>query len=318
MDKLVYVIAGKDGSLVSSRCEKLLDSLIDQSQKATGLFNVDSASASISDVLDELRTAPFLTSKRVVVIKQADDFISKNREHMEAYFDKPCLTGTLIMTVNSWRSNTKLAKKLNKIGELISVEPPRRGELPLHLITYANDTYSKKISRIAAELLIEIAGDDLSRLYGEIDKLALFADKDKAITEKHIESLIGHNRMFNVFAVIDSMIAGNAAEAIQRLRGMFADDKSAEYTVVGAFAFHFRRMFNAKVMTRNGEPIGMIIKKLQIWSNRDKFFEQLKRVSLQQIGRYLQKLAETDYAIKTGRTHAPVAMEQMVLSMAVK
>jgi len=318
VDKLVYVIAGKDGSLVSSRCEKLLDSLIDQSQKATGLFNVDSGSVPISEVLDELRTAPFLTGKRVVVIKQADDFITKNREHLETYFDKPCSTGTLVMTVSSWRSNTKLAKKLNSIGELISVEPPKRGELPAQLISYANEVYSKNISRNAAELLIEIAGDELPRLYGEIDKLALFADKDKAITEKHIESLIGHNRMFNVFAVIDSMIAGNAAEAIERLRGMFADDKSAEYTVVGAFAFHFRRMFNAKVMTGNGEPIGMIIKKLQIWSNRDKFFEQLKQISLQQIGRYLQRLAETDYAIKTGRTHAPVAMEQMVLSMAVK
>lgn len=318
MDKLVYVIAGKDGSLVSSQCEKLLDSLIEQSQRATGLFNVDSNSASISDVLDELRTAPFLTGKRVVAIKQADDFISKHRELMEAYFDHPCSTGILVMTVSSWRSNTKLAKKLKNIGELISVEPPKRGELPAQLITYAKDTYSKNISRNAAMLLIEISGDDISRLYSEIDKLAIFADKDKTITEKHIESLIGHNRMFNVFAVIDSIIAGNSAAAIERLRGMFADDKSAEYTVVGAFAFHFRRMFNAKVMTGKGEPIGMVIKKLQIWSNRDKFFEQLKRITLKQIGSYLQRLAETDHAIKTGSTKAPVAMEQMVLSMTVR
>ncbi len=318
MGKLVYVIAGKDDSLVSSRCEKLLDSLIEHSQRATGLFNADPNSASISEVLDELRTAPFLTSKRVVAIKQADDFISENREYMETYFENPCLTGILIMTVSSWKSNTKLAKKLPAIGELINVEPPKRGELPVQLIAYANDTYGKNISRTAAEFLIDISGDEISRLYSEIDKLAIFADQDKTITEKHIESLIGHNRIFNVFAVIDSIIAGNAAEAIERLRGMFADDKSAEYTVVGAFAFHFRRMFNAKVMTGKGEPIGNIIKKLQIWSNRDKFFEQLKRITLKQIGYYLQRLAETDYAIKTGRTQAPVAMEQMVMSLTVR
>ncbi len=318
MDKLVYVIAGKDDSLVSSRCEKLLDSLIEQSQRATGLFNVDPNSVSISEVLDELRTAPFLTGKRVVVIKQADDFISENREFLEPYFESPCKTGTLVMTVSSWKSNTKLAKKLTGIGELINVEPPKRGELPVQLIAYANDIYGKKISRTATELLIDISGDEISRLYSEIDKLAIFADKEKNITEKHIESLIGHNRMFNVFSVIDSIIAGNSAEAIERLRGMFADDKSAEYTVVGAFAFHFRRMFNAKVLTGKGEPIGNIIKKLQIWSNRDKFFEQLKRITLKQIGYYLQRLAETDYAIKTGRTQAPVAMEQMVLSLTVR
>ncbi|MEJ2646832.1 MAG: DNA polymerase III subunit delta [Sedimentisphaerales bacterium] len=318
MDKLVYVIAGKEDSLVSSRCEQLLDFLIDPSQRATGFFSADPDSTSATEVLDELRTAPFLTDKRVVAVKQADDFISKNRELLETYFDNPCPTGRLVLTVHSWKSNTKLAKKLQNKGELITVNEPKRYQLPGQLAAYANDAYSKRLSRNAAELLIEITGDELTKLYGEIDKLALFADKDKTITEKHIESLIGHNRMFNAFSVIDSIIAGNAPEAIERLRGMFTEDKSAEYTVVGAFAFHFRRMFNARVLLDKGENFGQIIKKLNVWSNKDKFFDQLKRISLKQTGKYLQQLAETDYAIKTGRTQAPVAMEQMVLSLAEK
>jgi DNA polymerase III delta subunit len=39
-------------------------------------------------------------------------------------------------------------------------------------------------------------------------------------------------------------------------------------------------------------------------------------LSLRQIGGYLQQLAETDHAIKTGRTKTPVAMEQFVISLA--
>jgi DNA polymerase III delta subunit len=39
-------------------------------------------------------------------------------------------------------------------------------------------------------------------------------------------------------------------------------------------------------------------------------------MDLKQIGEYLQQLAETDYAIKTGRTKAKVAMEQLVLKLA--
>lgn len=318
MNKLIYVIAGKDDSLVSSRCEQLLDTLIEPSQKATGLFKADPDTTSVTEVLDELRTAPFLTGKRIVAIKGADDFITKNRELLETYFDNPCPTGILVLTVSSWKSNTRLAGKLKDVGELISIEAPSRKELPGQLESYASQAHNKRISRNAAELLIDITGDEPTRLYNEIDKLAIFADKDKAITEKHIESLIGHNRMFNAFSVIDAIVAGNAADAIERLRGMFADDKSAEYTVVGAFAFHFRRMFNAKALLVKGESTGQIIKKLQIWSNKDKFFDQLRQIPLKQIGKFLQHLAETDYAIKTGRTQAHVAMEQMVLSMAVK
>jgi DNA polymerase III delta subunit len=42
----------------------------------------------------------------------------------------------------------------------------------------------------------------------------------------------------------------------------------------------------------------------------------LRKLSLRQIGTYLQQLAETDYRIKTGRTKTPVAMEQFVLKLA--
>ncbi len=315
MDSLIYVIAGRESSLVSAQCQELLDSLLESSQKTTGLFNADPASTTVTDVLDELRTAPFLTDKRVVVVKQADDFVSQNRQWLEKYFDAPCPTGRLILTVKNWDARTKLAKKLQRAGKLISITQPKPWQLPERLIKYANEAHGKKINKESAELLVELTGDELSRLYSEIDKLALFVGKDKVITQKHIESLIGHNRLFNAFSVIDSIIAGDAGIAVDRLRGMFAEDKSSEYTVIGAFAFHFRRMFKAKVLLQKGLRSNEIIKQVQIWSNKDKFFNQLKKISLKQIGRYLQQLAETDYAIKTGRTKAPVAMEQFVLRL---
>ena len=289
---------------------------MEPSQRATGLFDAGAASVSASDVLDELRTAPFLTDKRVVLIRKADDFISNNRPLLEKYFDNPCPTGQLILTVNTWDARTKLAKKLVKAGELMSVTQPKRWELPRRLIKYANDAHDKKLGKDAAELLIELTGDELIRLYSEIDKLALFADNEKFITYKHIESLIGHNRLFNAFAVIDAIIAGDAGTAVERLRGMFAGDKSAEYKVVGAFAFHFRRMFGAKALLEKGVQRKEIEGKLRIWGNKDGFFAQLRKMSLKQIGKYLQQLAETDYAIKTGQAKAKVAMEQLVLRLA--
>ena len=314
--ELIYVIAGKDDSLVSSQCQELLDGLLEPSQRATGLFDAEAASVSVSDVLDELRTAPFLTGKRVVRIKGADEFISQNRPLLEKYFDSPCPTGRLLLTVRSWDSRTKLAKKLPKVGKLISITEPKRWELPKRLMGYASDAYDKRLNRDAAELLVELTGDELTRLYSEIDKLALYAGDQKNITQKHVESLIGHNRLFSAFAVIDAIIADNAGVAIERLRGMLAADKSTEYTVVGAFAYHIRRMFNAKVLLDKGVTQSQIENRLRIWGDTDAFFTHLRQMSLKQIGKYLQQLGETDYEIKTGQTQAKVAMEQLVLKLA--
>ena len=311
----IYVIAGKEDALLNVECDKLLDKLLEPEQRTTGLFNADPNTAIISEVLDELRTLPFLTEKRVVLLKGADSFISQNRQLLEKYFDNPCPTGILVLTVNSWDSRTKLAKKLPQVGELISVTEPKPWQLPGRLSNYANEAHNKKITKDAAELLIELTGDSLPRLYSEIDKLALFADAEKTITAQHVESLIGHNRLFNSFAVIDACLAGNSAKAIERLRVMFADDKSAEYTVVGAFAFHFRRLFNAKALLEKGVGPPEAAKRAGIWSNKDAIFAQMSKMSLKQIGENLQQLAQIDYAIKTGQTKPQVAIEQLVLNL---
>lgn len=313
---LIYVIAGKDESLVSLRCQKLLDELIDPQQRTTGLFNVDPAKVSVSEVLDELRTAPFLSDKRVVLVKGADKFISENRQLLEKYFDNPCPTGLLVLTVNSWSAGTKLAKKLPKVGQLFSLTQPKAAQLPAVLARYAAEAHDKKLSGTAAELLIELAGDNLPRLYSEIDKLALFADTDKSITPQHVESLVGRNRLFDCFAVINAVTAGDAGQAVARLRNMFAADKSAQFSATGAFAFHFRRMFRAKALLEKGVRPGEVAGKLRIWGDREGFFAQLRKMTLKQIGDNIKRLAETDFQIKTGQAKPQVAIEQLVLKLA--
>ena len=127
--------------------------------------------------------------------------------------------------------------------------------------------------------------------------------------------LIGHNRMFGAFAVIDAVTEGNVAAAVERLRNMFASDKQAEYKVVGAFAYHFRRMFKAGMMLDKGKNRKQVAAQLGLWGNVDGFFSQLSRVSLEGIGTVLAQLARIDYLVKTGQTDVKIAVEQLVLKL---
>ena len=74
-------------------------------------------------------------------------------------------------------------------------------------------------------------------------------------------------------------------------------------------------MFNAKILLDNGVRQDQIENRLRIWGNTDAFFAHLQKISLKQVGKYLQQLGETDYEIKTGQTQAQVAMEQLVLKL---
>lgn len=310
----VYVISGKDKFLVGNNCKKLVDKLLSPDERAMSLYQPDDGRTELADVLDELRTLPFLAERRVVLIKGADKFVSENRLGLEKYFEDPASKGVLVMTVDSWPGNTKLAKKLKQMGEHISQEV-KPWELANYAVGYATSEHCKKLSRQAATLLVELAGDDSGRICGEIDKLAVYAGSKDIITPESIQALVGHNRMFNVFTVIDAMTSGNGGAAIERLRNMFANDKSAEFTAVGAFAFHFRKLFKAKVLLEKGVNVGQVTKELRIFGDKNGFFRQVNNMTLQRCGCVLTELAHIDYAMKTGGTTGKVAIERLVIKL---
>jgi DNA polymerase III subunit delta len=316
MTDRIYVVSGKDESLVGAKAHELVDTLLDPQQRMTALLSLDGDEAAVSEVLDELRTVPFLADKRVVLLKKADGFVSKHRALLERYFEKPAGTGVLILAVGSWDARTRLAKMLPKVGSHLAMEAPPRWKLPEHLVQHAAAKHKVKLNRDAAEMLVELIGDELASLYNELEKLILFARGETVIRADHVESLIGHHRIYGAFEVIDAMIGGNAGQAVTRLRNMFEQDRSAEYTVVGAFAFHLRRMFQAKaLLERRTSPMD-VAKQLRIWHNKDRFFAQLQRITLPQIAIFLEELAGVDYATKTGQAQAPIAIEQLVLKLA--
>lgn len=317
MTDRIHVIAGKDESLVGAKAQELVDELLDTQQRMTALLTVEGDEAVVSEVLDELKTVPFLADKRVVLVKNADGFISKHREFLERYFEKPAATGVLILAVGSWDARTRLAKMLAKVGSLTTMESPPKWKLGEHLVQHAIAKYKIKLNRDAAEMLVELIGDELAQLYNELEKLMLFAGEGKMITAAHVESLIGRHRVYGAFEVIDAITAGNAGQAVTRLRNMFEQDKTAEYTVVGAFAYHLRRMFQAKVLLeKRTSPID-VAKQLRIFYNKDRFFAQLQRMTLSQIAGVLEELAAVDYATKTGQAQTAIAIEQLVLKLAV-
>ncbi|HSV27018.1 MAG TPA: DNA polymerase III subunit delta, partial [Sedimentisphaerales bacterium] len=299
-------------------CSQLLDELIPENERDLGLVCPDAAKAEIADVLDELRTPGLLMPGKVVLLRDADQFVSEHREILERYFDKPCPAGTLILSVSTWPGNTKLAKKLSAVGRLVSANEIKPPQLPDFIAGYAMQTYGKTMTRAASGLLIELVGDEPGRLAAEVDKLALFAHAAKAITADDIKTAVGRNRLFDVFEVISAMTLGDTETAVARLRNMFRGERDAEYTVVGAFAWHFRRMFQAKAALARGANSGEIAGKLRIWNDKEGFFSQLRRVSLGEIGSILRQLAAIDHAAKFGQAAAPVAIEQLVVSICAK
>src|SRR5580704_6455267 len=72
--------------------------------------------ATLADVLDELRTLPFFTKRRLVIVEGADPFVTAHRRELESYVEEPAETGVLVLSVKLWAGTTKLAKLVDRLG----------------------------------------------------------------------------------------------------------------------------------------------------------------------------------------------------------
>lgn len=310
----IYVICGENAFLVSKQTETLLDTLLEPEQRAMALYEPRAEEASVSDVLDELRTLPFLAEKRIVLIKDAEKFASDNQDTIIRYLDNPSPSGILIMTSTAWDKRKKIHKAVQSQGQILEIDTIKSYQLPEYIAGYAS-RQGIQLNQQCSRFLVELVGDDPGRLCSELDKLSLFAAPRTTIAIQDIEALIGQNRMFDAFGVIDAVTAGQAGTALARLRNMLQSDKSAEYSVVGAFGYHFRRLFKVKALIARGNSAQQAATMAGIRFRQKEFLSQVALLSLNQLGWIMAELGKIDYQMKTGQTTASVAIERLIMRL---
>ncbi|MCK5270121.1 MAG: hypothetical protein KAJ46_05020 [Sedimentisphaerales bacterium] len=119
----VYVIYGKDRRRTIDVLGGIVEKVLGGADPQMALNAYDGTEANIAEVLVDLRTLPFLSERRVVVVKDADAFISEYRDELEKYLDKPSASGVLVMTTESFPANTRLAKKARQVGQVFEYKP---------------------------------------------------------------------------------------------------------------------------------------------------------------------------------------------------
>ncbi|MCF7957767.1 MAG: DNA polymerase III subunit delta [Phycisphaerae bacterium] len=314
----IYVVFGKDRRRAIDTLDELTDRVLGDADPQLALTVFDGDDVTLSQVLDDLRTLPFLSDYRVVVLKDAGKFVTDHRGELETYLESPSKTGVLLILVDSFPGTTRLAKLAKKVGEVFDCGPIKPNQLPAFLINYASEQHQLKLDSQAAGVLIELAGDDSGILTNEIDKLAVYLGgvnaKRSQISTEDVQAVVGQNRQHNVFSVIEAMTVGNRAEALDRLDQMLNQDRNAEFTAVGAFAWHFRRLYSARLLMDKGVGASGIIKQVGIWNQKDAFVRQVRQMKVKQVASALRKLMEIDFASKTGGGTVRAGLEKLILS----
>ena len=280
--------------------------------------DLDGETARLADTLDELRSISMFGGTKLVIVRSADDFVSKFREQMEDYLEKPGDAGTLVLRVASMPKNTRLYKAIDKRGGIVACEPPKQHDLAPWIVARGRTAHQVKVNEDAARVLADLIGPDLGRLDNELAKLSLQVDNG-ILRADDIGGSVAFQREQAMWDLTDALTLGKSDEAVKRWRHLVVSDPSSEFRAVtwlGLWLEKAGRALSMKRMRMNAFAIG---KELKIWpaSNAEKLIATVERLGERRIADAVERLIDVDRKNKSGLGDPTANVEQFLLTMAV-
>ncbi|MDE7380893.1 MAG: DNA polymerase III subunit delta [Muribaculaceae bacterium] len=216
----VYILMGEEPYYLDKIVEALERSVVAKEEKDFNQSTFYGAEADIEIVEATARQYPMMSEKRLVILKEAQSMSNaKNAlDRLASFVEKPSPTTVLVIVYkgDNLNATSKLIKAAQKSETIIFRSPLIRDyQLNVPIKEYCT---SKRISidDKASALLAEFVGNNLGKLFSEIDKLIVATGgNEKRITCELIEENIGISKDFNNFELTSALAEKNYAKAIR-------------------------------------------------------------------------------------------------------
>ena len=269
--------------------------------------DVDGETAELAAVLDELRSFAMFSSAKMVVMRNADTWITRFREPLEKYLAHPSSSGTLLLRCDSLRKDTRVYKLVASIGQVHECSPPR--DLVKWILERARRAHQLNIGIDAAGLLADFIGADLGRLDNELAKLALQTD-GKPVNAESIATTVAFQREQEMWDLTNELADGQATAAVDRWRKLMQTDPSAEFRAVTWLGMWLEDV-------RSYLSFGSGFK--NAWKYRQRmprFQKTADGIGKAGARRLLELLTELDYRSKSGLGEMAQNVERFLLTVA--
>ncbi len=312
----VYALAGDEPFLKRHALAALRELALGPGGGELGLTTFPGDKATRAAVFDELQTLPFLSPRRLVVIEGADPFVTRERAWLEKYVAEPAPVGVLVLEVQSWPANTRLAKLLPDDATLLC-KAPATARLPAWCRAWCKAGHGKDLAPAAAQLLVDLVGPEMGQLDQELAKLALYAGNAPRVEAADVDTLVGNSRAENTWQLFDLIGAGKPGEALTLLERVFDQGEDA-HRLLGLFSHQLRQLARAARLSAGGKPLTAALEEAGVPHFKLRPAEALARhLGRRRLDRLYDWLLETDLGLKGSSQLPPrTLLERLVVRLA--
>ena len=280
-------------------------------------FNDSSFNLLTNDVRDAIAVAeqlPMMSGRRVIRLRNFAKLREADEDFLLKYLERPVETSVVIFIGDDIDKRKKFGKKL-LAGAAFEFQPLKPNELPSWIKSHLK-TLNAEIDPQALNRLTDMA-NDLLTLTNELNKLATAALPSGRITADLVDRLVKRSREHMNWDLTDSIVSRDRRTALKVLRE-FLDDGAEPVLLTGVIAGTFRRMAMAKELLARGASPNEIFSEVRVPSFKQRaYLSMLSRIDSKTMAGMIQRIAETDLAIKTSKATPRMQMEMLVCELMI-
>lgn len=321
------ILRGKDAFLMRVYTQRLIETL-EASCGTVELFEFEGDTVEPATVLDELRSYGLLQEHKVVIVNQADRFLSSSsgakgpsraRKLLESYVAAPVESATLLLRAETWKAG-KLDKLVAEHGLMHKIDLDESTDMPFAMAWCTGRTrkaHDAIIDDEAASLLLKRIGMDFARLDAELGKLAAMVGTQGTINRQHVIEMTGISREEQAWAIQDAVLSGRVDHAVQTLRELQEVSRQPRELVLWSLVDLLRKLHAASAMLRSGCSTNDIARQQRLFgAGRDRILALARAGEPATWSTLLRDTLRRQHSIRTGYGRSERTLEGITIRIA--
>ncbi len=237
--KPVYYLMGEEGYFTDRITSYIIENALTEVERDFNLTVFYGLDTDIDTIVTAAKRFPMMAERQVIVVKEAQ--MLKNLDTLQFYLQAPQPTTVLVFAHKngSIDKRKKVASELERSGVVLDSKKMREDQLPAFINSYLRE---KQLTADNKSVLMmkESVGADLSRLAGEIDKLAIALPVGSVnITPELVEEHIGISKEYNNFELQNALVNKDILKANKIINYFAQNPKKNPIQMTLALLFGF-------------------------------------------------------------------------------
>lgn len=248
MSGRIRLVRGDDDTIRGDAVRDLTNELLDDLDASLALDRVEGEDYDLSVAVDAAQTSPFLTDRRVVVVRNLARFSVDELAPLVAYLGDPLPTTDLILVWEKAAGSTArlnpIPKKLSEAlagagGEVVDTSVGRNAK------DWVNDQLAAStvnLDKGARDLVASHLAGDLGRLAAVITTIEAAYGPGAKLDGAAVAPFLGEAGGVPPWDLTDAIDSGDIGLAMERLHRMLGAGSMHSLQVLAILTTHFRRI----------------------------------------------------------------------------